>query len=87
MQKGLAIWVEGEVGLAGPALALPLTKDCSISVNPLFRLKRGKVWGNIWEGRKCSWAGIAFSEGQKWWRTDTRGLCAATLGSPKQRQI
>lgn len=31
MQKGLAVWVEGEAGLAGPALALPLTKSCSIS--------------------------------------------------------
>ena len=84
MHQGLAIWMKGEVGLAGPALALPVTKDCSISVNPLFRLKRRKDGGIFGKEGKCSQAGIAFPEGQRWQRTGTQIYVLLLWGHPNK---
>lgn len=53
-------------------------------VNPLFRLNSGRE-GDIFGNKgKCSWAGKAFPEGQRWRRAGIQVLRAATLGSLKQ---
>lgn len=81
MHQGLVIWMKGEVGLAGPA---PVTKDCSISVKPFIQTEKGERWGGIWEGGKCSQAGIAFPEGQRWQRTGTQISVLLLWGHPNE---
>lgn len=84
MHQGLAIWMKGEVGLAGPA---PVTKDCSISVKPFIQTEKGERWGGIWEGGRMLSGWHSLPRGAEMAENRHTDLRAATLGSPKQGQF